>query len=298
MTDTAFPSQPTLAPPPQFTYSHPGQTRFRRGLIRTVERLSGRHRLHRLYCDWQASDRRQDETVFDAALRLLDVRLDIKGETHLSAVPQTGGLLIVANHPFGILDGLTIGQLAMRLRGNAQILTNSLLCQVPEVTPHLLPVDFSGTPEARRLTSATRKRAAELLTAGKAVAIFPAGGVATANAPVKGPALDAEWHPFVGRLATIAGVTTRPVHFSGQNSRLFQIASHLSYPLRVALIFHETRRRMGTPLGLTLGAPIQAAELERLDRADIARHLRRQTMALAGTSGLDEVFIWPSHVKW
>lgn len=300
MTDAAFAEQLPPAPP-KFTYSHAGQSRFRRGLIRTVERLSGRPRLHRMYCDWQAGGQRAEESVFDAALRLLDVPLHIAGEGHLSRIPTAGGLLIVANHPFGILDGLTIGQLAMLLRGNAQILTNSQLCQVPEIAPHLLPVDFSGTAEARRLTSATRRRAAELLAAGKVVAIFPAGGVATANKPVKGRAVDAEWHPFVGRLATLPGVTTLPVHFTGQNSRLFQIASHLSYPLRVALIFHETRRRMGRPLNLTVGAPIASGDLESMARDKVASYLRRQTMALTGTqdaSSLDEVFIWPAHVKW
>jgi putative hemolysin len=299
MTDTAYSEQLSQGAP-EFTYSHSGQSRFRRGLIRTVERLSGRPRLQRLYCDWRSQGQRAGETVFDAALRLLDVRLQIEGEGHLARIPATGGLLIVANHPFGILDGLTIGQLALRLRGNARILTNSLLCQVPEIAPHLLPVDFSGTPEARRLTSATRRRAGQLLAEGKVVAIFPAGGVATANRPVKGRALDAEWHPFVGRLAMIPGVTTLPVHFSGQNSRLFQIASHLSYPLRVALIFHETRRRMGHPLRLTLGAPIAQADLGQIDQKEIARHLRRKTMALADAPdlSLDEVFIWPSHVKW
>jgi putative hemolysin len=284
----------------RFTYSHPGQSRFRRGLIRGVERLSGRASLQALYQDWARNGRRQDETVFDAALRLLDVRLDLQGETDLSRIPTEGGLLIVANHPFGILDGLAMGQLAMRLRGNAQILTNSLLCQVPEISPHLLPVDFSGTPEARRLTSATRRRAVELLTGGKVVVMFPAGGIATANAPVIGRACDAEWHPFTGRLATLPGVTTLPVHFSGQNSRLFQIASHLSYPLRVALIFNETRRRMGHPLPLVLGAPLTAKCLGALPRADVATALRRKTMDLAikPHRDPDEVYRWPAHVKW
>jgi putative hemolysin len=299
MTDTAF-SETSPPLPPNFTYSHSGQSRFRRSLIRAVERLSGRPRLHQMYCDWQANDQRAEESVFAAALRLLEVHLQIEGESHLHRIPANGGLLIVANHPFGILDGLTIGQLGMRLRGNAQILTNSQLCQVPEIAPHLLPVDFSGTSEARRVTSATRRRAADLLAAGKVVAIFPAGGVATANKPVKGRAVDAEWHPFVGRLATLPGVTTLPVHFTGQNSRLFQIASHLSYPLRVALIFHETRRRMGSPLRLTVGEPIAASDLEALARDKVASHLRRQTMALANpeASDPDEVFIWPAHVKW
>jgi len=289
-----------MAAPPNFTYSHAGQSRFRRHLIRTVERLSGRPKLHRMYVNWQSHGKRSDESVFAAALRLLNVTLQISGEQHLAQLPATGGLLIVANHPFGILDGLSIGELGMRLRGNSQILTNSQLCQVPEIAPHLLPVDFSGTPEARRLTSATRRRAAELLAEGKVVAIFPAGGVSTSNSPVKGRACDAEWHPFVGRLATIPGVTTLPVHFSGQNSRLFQIASHLSYPLRVAMIFHETRRRIGRTLRLTVGQPISVADLEAVARTDIARHLRRKTMSLATVKNFDpeEVFLWPQHVKW
>lgn len=294
--DVSGPEAPVAV---RFTYSHSGQSRFRRGLIRSIERLSGRDLLQGLYLDWARNGRRQDETVFEAALRLLDVTLDHRGFDP-ARVPGDGGLLIVANHPFGILDGLAMGQLAMRLRGNVQILTNSLLCQVPEIAPHLLPVDFSETPEARRLTSATRRRAVDLLAAGKVVVMFPAGGIATANAPVIGRACDAQWHPFTGRLATIPGVTTLPVHFPGQNSRLFQIASHLSYPLRVSLIFHETRRRMGRCLAVTLGAPIHAADLGTLPRGEVANALRRRTMTLASDPlpDPDEVFRWPAHVKW
>ncbi|MCX7288400.1 MAG: lysophospholipid acyltransferase family protein [Rhodobacterales bacterium] len=284
----------------RFTYSHPGQSRFRRGLIRTVERLSGREKLQGLYLDWARHGRPEGESVFDAALRLLQVRPEIACAEHLARIPADGGVLIVANHPFGILDGLAIGQLGMKLRGNVRILTNSLLCQVHEIAPHLLPVDFSGTPEARRQTGVTRRRAVELLSQGKVVAMFPAGGVATANAPVRGRACDAEWHPFLSRLAVLPGVTTLPVHFNGQNSRLFQLASHMSYPLRVALIFHETRRRMGHDLGLTLGRPVTADELADLPRDRIPAVLRRLTMDLAARpyEDPDEVFEWPAHVKW
>lgn len=287
--------------PVRFTYSHPGQSRFRRGLIRTVERISGQPRLERLYLDWVQSGKREGESVFDAALRQLGVAVRVhSNEAELDRVRPDGGLLLVANHPFGVLDGLAMGQLGMRLRGNVRILTNSLLCRVPEVDPHLLPVDFSGTPEARRLTADTRRKAASLLADGKVVAVFPAGGVSTANRPLRGPALDSPWHPFVGRLATLPGVTTLPIHVAGQNSRLFQIASHTSYPLRVALIFHETRRRMGRPLDMTIGSPVPAADLARLDREDVAADLRRRCMALASPALPDpsETFVWPSHIRW
>ncbi len=293
-------STPEPPQPVRFSYSHPDQPAFRRHLIRAVERVSGQPRLQSLYDGWAAGGKRPGESVFDAALRLLHLHPRIEGAEAMHRLPQQGGLLIVANHPFGIVDGLTVGQLAMRLRGNGRIMTNSLLCRVPEIDPHLLPVDFSGTAEARRLTARTRQTAADLLQDGKVVAVFPAGGVATANRPLRGRAVDAPWHPFVGRLATLPGVTTLPVHVRGQNSRLFQIASHLSYPLRIALIFHETRRRMGRMVDLRLAPPIASADLQSLDRSAVAAELRRRTMALARPEldDPDEVFTWPRHIRW
>lgn len=290
-----------IPPAVDFTYSHSGQSLFRRSLIRGIEMLTGQPRLRKLYTDWVICDKRPGEPVFDAALRKLRIRARIKsGAENLAKIPETGGLLLVANHPFGVVDGLTIGQLGMRLRGNVRIMTNSLLCRVPEVDPHLLPVDFSGTPEARRLTGETRRRAAMLLSQGQTVAIFPAGGVATANRPLRGRAVDSAWHPFVGRLAQIPGVTTLPVNFAGQNSRLFQIASHLSYPLRIALVFRETCRRMRRPVDLVIGAPIGAEDLSDLDRDAATALLRRRTMELAPPAfgDLDEVFVWPAHIRW
>jgi putative hemolysin len=281
------------------SYSHPSQPRFRRNLIRMVERLSGQPKLRSLYTGWATSPKARYEPVFEAAMRLLNLRLEVHHKHRLDSVPREGGLLLVANHPFGIVDGLSLGQFAMALRGNVAIMTNSLLCRVPEVEPYLLPVDFSGTHEARRLTGETRRRAADLLLAGKVVAIFPAGGIATANRPIKGTAVDAAWHPFVGRLATLPGVTTLPLHFHGQNSRLFQIASHSSYPLRLALIFHETRRRMGKSVNLTVGQPVTSEALRALDRSFVAETLRRRCMELAERPNFDpdEVFVWPPHLR-
>lgn len=160
---------------PGFTYSHPGMPRFRRGLIRAVERASGQPMLRNLYLDWAAAPP-AGETVFDAAMRLLGIRTDMRWHAPAAAVPREGGLLLVANHPFGIVDGLALGQLGMRLRGNVQIMTNSVLCQPREVSQHLLPIDFSGTAEAKKASAQSRRLASDLLAAGKVVAMFPAGG--------------------------------------------------------------------------------------------------------------------------
>lgn len=291
MTDTFAPDDVA----PDFTYSHPGMSRFRRRLIRAVELASGQPMLRGLYADWSSTSR-EEEDVFHAALNVLGISPHLEWQSPSVEVPKSGGLLLVANHPFGIVDGLALGHLGLRLRGNVQILTHSVLCQPAEIAPHLLPIDFSGTSQARRTSAQSRRAAIDLLEDGKVVAIFPAGGISTANKPVRGRAHDAEWHSFASRLATIQNVTTLPVYFQGQNSRLFQIASHMSYPLRVALIFNETRRLMNKRLGITLGAPISATELAALPREGVVPYLREKTMALGGAA--DDVFVWPKHVTW
>ena len=173
----------------------------------------------------------------------------------LDSVPRQGGLLLVANHPFGIADGLALGWLETQLRESVCILTHSLLCRVPEFRPFLLPVDFGETSEARRNSATTRRMATDLLKSGGAVVIFPGGSVATSNQPFRRPAAELPWHPFVTRLALTENTTVLPVYVHGQNSSLFQLASHVSYPLRVALLFRETRGRMGGDIRVTLGAP-------------------------------------------
>jgi putative hemolysin len=282
------------------TYAHARQSRFRQTLIRCVERLSGQPHLVRLYQDWARGVKDENESIFRAALRLLRIRLEVAGAEHFESVPASGGLLIIANHPFGIVDGVTLGFLATQFRTEARILTNSLLCRVPEAEPFLLPIDFADTPEARRLTAESRRQAVSLLAQGKAVVVFPGGSVATANRPLAARAVDPGWHPFVGRLAAQTGVTTLPIYFGGQNSRLFQIASHWSYPLRVALIIRETRRMLGKTVQLRIGQPIRAQDLAGLPRDRIAPELRRRTMELAqpGRPGLDEVFVWPARIRW
>jgi hypothetical protein len=93
--------QAPISPPVGFTYSHPGQSPFRRLLIRSVELATGQPTLRRLYVDWVICDKRPGEPVFDAALRKLSITPRIvSGAENLDMVPQTGGLLLVANHPF------------------------------------------------------------------------------------------------------------------------------------------------------------------------------------------------------
>lgn len=287
------------SPPPRFTYSRPEQSGLNRKLIRAIERISGQPHLEALYRNWAANPP-ADENFFSAAIRLLEIEANTLAGSWAS-VPEKGPVLFVANHPFGVIDGLLMGYLCAQVRPDVKIITHSLLCQAPEARSYLLPVDFGGTPKAAQTSALTRRRSVEWLRQGHAVVIFPAGSVSTSQNPLHGAACDAPWHPFTAKLATQPGVTVIPVCFHGQNSRLFQIASHIHYALRIALLFRETRRRSGTRIGISIGEPLAAAELvARGSREEIVAELRRRTLSLKGPGAPhpDEAFTWPSHIRF
>ena len=76
--------------------------------------------------------------------------------------------------------------------------------------------------------------------------------------------------------------TIVPIFFTGQNSRLFQLASHLSLTLRLSLVFRETARRIGTRLNVRVGRPVPFSEVAHIeDRNELVMELRKRTYDLA-----------------
>ena len=262
-----------------FTYADPADPLFKRKLIGLVERVSGQRALKRLYLD----NRRRPtpgESFFAACVRqlALDVRYDAAA---FAAIPCTGAMVFVSNHPYGVLDGIVLSHLVARVRGDFLVLTNAVLLRAPEIGAHVLPVDFAATPAAQAINIASRARARAHLAQGGALVVFPAGGVSTTPDRLgREPAIDAPWGPLAAQMIQRARATVVPVRFAGQNSRLFQLASHLSQTLRLSLIFHEVRRRIGTRVDVGIGAPIPFADLKGLDRQALTDRLRATVDAL------------------
>ncbi len=262
-----------------FTYAAHGQGRIPNAIIRFVESVTGQRRLKRLYTEYSSSISKGD--FFNAAIdRLqLDVRYD---EAKLQAIPRAGPVIVIANHPYGVADGVVMTWLLRLVRRDAKVMANQVLCQAPESSGVLLPVSFDSTRTGTLVNVRTRKAALHTLMEGGCLGMFPAGGVSTSQHPLKGPAVDPHWHIFLAKLVSKSGATVVPLYFEGQNSRLFQIASHFNYTMRLALFFRETHRLMGKPFRVVIGDPISLETLTSFhDKRAMVSYLRARTYALA-----------------
>ena len=262
-----------------FSYAEPGDPALKRFIIRMIERMTGQPYLKSLYED-RLVHKRPGESFWGLAVRLLQIHVAVNEDALLRA-PATGPLVVVANHPFGVLDGVIICHLIERLRRDFRILTNAVLNRADEVKEFLLPVDFTETPQALETNLKSRAAAKHHLLNGGCLIVFPAGGVSTTPSVWHKRAIDAEWKNLTARLISQAKAPVLPVFFAGQNSRLFQLASHLSMTLRLSLLFREVRDTIGQEVVVCVGEVIPFERLAKIsDRQELMNVLREATYAL------------------
>ncbi len=257
---------------PELTYANDGHRRLQRFLIERIESLSGRDRFAALYDIWRRDVAPAGVDLFSTMLRMVGIELRIEGVWPPARLPDTP-LVMVANHPFGIADGIAILALAERLGRPFRVMIHKDLMRISEMAPHALPIDFSETREAISANLVVRNEALRLLKEGVTIVVFPAGGVATATRIV-GKASDLEWKMFPARLVRDARASVVPLHFAGQNSRWFHLASRFSMTLRTALLIPEFTKRAGCPMDVRIGPVIHADEFDRERKAVLERMYR------------------------
>lgn len=281
-----MPQVPAIAR--DITYASAARSAGGRLLIRGLEAATGRTGLLRRARGYDQALARGACFWEEMAARY-GIGLDlVRG--HLDAIPATGPCVVVANHPYGILDGLILSLILSRARPGVcesgarfKVIANSVFLQSRDLRDMVLPVSFDDTRAARALNLSMRRDALAFLAQGGLIGVFPGGAVSTSRRPF-GPAMDPPWRGFSAKLIRASGATVVPIHFEGANSRLFHLASHLHQTLRAGLLVREFRSRVDSPVRLSAGAPIPPEEIAAQpgNQHELMQWLRARTYATGG----------------
>lgn len=243
-------------------------------LLELVLGLDGVNRIYDTAC---SSNRHH--CFSDSVLAAMGVRYRV--EKHdLERIPVRGPLIVVANHPFGGIDGIVLHSLLRRVRPDVKLMVTKLLAGVPEYQGDFLLFDNFGATGSAGRNLASMKHAVRFVRDGGVLGIFPAGEVSHrthANPEI----VDPEWNESVSRLIQVTGAAVLPVYFDGHNSALFQYAGLIHPRLRTALLGREVLRRKSTLVRLQVGSVVPASRISAFDSStSLTRYLRTRTYIL------------------
>ncbi len=252
------------------SHMRPGDPR-----IAVLAEVSGLKRLERFYneIEWKPG-----MDFIGALFAHLDLRLEVD-PAELERVPREGGIAIVANHPYGAIDGLAMLHVLRERRPDLKVMANFMLQQLEPLRDRFIGVNPFEQLTARSSFQGMRQ-AAQHLADGGALGVFPAGEVSSYRKDLDAVA-DPRWKTPVIKLIRHAGVPVVPLWFDGANSLVFQILGMVHPGLRTLQLPRELLRMHGRSVRLRIGNPLTEKELARFSSVDdLARFLRAKTYSI------------------
>lgn len=264
----------------KLSYANTFTNPFQRNTIKTLELLTGKLRLLRKVRQFEKMGIPFGQPFWSQALDLLGIEL-LTSESEISRIPKKGPLVIVANHPHGLVDGMVLAELIGTVRTDYKILTRSLLTGVKQIDQFMIPVPFDHEENALQKSLEMRNFAMKHLENDGVLVLFPSGKVASSDT-IFGSVVESEWSPFTAKLIQKSNADVLPIFFPGSNSRMYQIANQISATLRQGLLIYEVVHAMNKPQKPVVGNLIKQDEISswRRDPRGFMRWLRDTTIAL------------------
>ena len=264
----------------KLSYANTFTNPFQRNTIKTLELLTGKLRLLRKVRQFEKMGIPFGQPFWSQALDLLGIEL-LTSKSEISRIPKKGPLVIVANHPHGLVDGMVLAELIGTVRTDYKILTRSLLTGVKQIDQFMIPVPFDHEENALQKSLEMRRFAMKHLENDGVLVLFPSGKVASSDT-IFGSVVEGEWSPFTAKLIQKSNADVLPIFFPGSNSRMYQIANQISATLRQGLLIYEVVHAMNKPQKPVVGNLIKQDEISswRRDPRGFMRWLRDTTIAL------------------
>ena len=263
-----------------FTFATAEVNRLGQLFIMITELLTGKLKLKKLYDEYLAENR-PPKFFWDDAVSKLNFTLKTFYQKD-SYIPKTGKLIVIANHAFGVADGVSICSVISKVRQDYKMVTHKVLRQADAVKDKILPIDFNETKEALLTNISTRKEAEKVLLSDGVLVLFPSGRIATKkNLKKYTKADDGEWKQWVSKLILKTKSPVLPIFFDGQNSQWYHIANKLGLTFRYSLCMYELKRKIGDNIYMYFGSLISYEDMEKIgDIKEITSYLRSTTYSL------------------
>ena len=248
--------------------------------IKIIELLTGKIKLKKLY-DQYLLENNSPENFWIDAVKKLKFNLQTNYREG-SFIPKNGRLIVVANHAFGVADGVSLCSVVSNIRQDYKMITHKVLRQADAVKEKIIPIDFSQNRSAILANIDARKEAEKVLQNDGVIVIFPSGQIATKeDLKLKTKAHDGDWKQFVSKLIIKTRCPVLPSYFEGQNSQFYHIANKMGQTFRYSLLMHELTRKIGDTINLHFGKIIPYSEFEKIGNLiEITKFIRNKTYSL------------------
>ena len=241
-----------------------------------LERVLAIDAINGIYSRTCGGDR---EHFLDRLLDDLGVSYDLTAD-ELACIPARGPLVVVANHPFGAIEGIVLAHLLRQVRKDVRVMANFLLGRIPEFRELFICVDPFGNDRSTSYNMRPMREALRWLKDGGVLAVFPAGEVAHLDLNQRA-IVEPQWSQTVARIVRRAGAPVLPVFFDGQNGPLFHLLGLVHPRLRTAMLPRELMKQCGRKLDVRIGAAIPSRRLNAIeDDADMTEYLRQRMLLL------------------
>lgn len=236
--------------------------------------------LNRKYREALRDEEKKQGDFLERALKALNIRTIVDAE-ELLHIPERGPVVVVANHPFGALEGLVMAAVLRQRRPDVKIMANHLLRRVDELRNLFLFVDpFARGAATIQGNGAALRKTLAWLRSGGLLGVFPAGEVSHLQIRRR-TAADPPWSASVARIIRKTGATAVPMFFQGVNGLLFHLAGLIHPRLRTLLLPHALARKADSDLRIRIGRPIDPEHLNNCPTdAEMIAYLRYRTYFL------------------
>ena len=249
-----------------------------RWLASAGESMLGLKKLNNYYR--QKSDDLDTNQFIRYTLETLNINYSVIGGS-LEDIPKEGPTIIVANHPFGAIEGVILAELLLQVRSDVKILANYFLQRIPELKDLFIGVDVFDKTQSTKNNMAPIKHAIKHIKQGGLLLMFPAGEVSSMHLS-SAQITDKKWNRIIGMMVRKTKASVTPIYIEGRNSNLFHFAGIFHPRFRTLMLAREMLNKQNQTIDLHIGNTISSSELRGLDTdTAITQYLRLNTYLMA-----------------